>query len=230
MGNARRGFTLIELLVVIAIIAVLAAILFPIFTKAKERGKYAACTGNLKQIGFAMAMYRDDNNQKFPLYLVYPGRSWAYSWAGHLESYVKSAKVFICPHDYTKGLNNQGWQRAANFARSDGQPSTSYCYWASLYFQGTLEGWPSTTPPPGKDDKDWVGWMMGRAGVQSKFMVATCLWHIVPGSRQMDDYQNYDLSTVPTLRADGSVRPIKWWRDGGWPRLENEPYNTPYSP
>jgi len=61
MGR-KRGFTLIELLVVIAIIAILAAILFPVFARAKESGRRGQCTSNLKQIGNALAMYRDDNN------------------------------------------------------------------------------------------------------------------------------------------------------------------------
>src|SRR5438270_9796759 len=56
----KRGFTLIELLVVIAIIAILAAILFPVFAQAREAARKAACQSNLKQIGSALAMYRDD--------------------------------------------------------------------------------------------------------------------------------------------------------------------------
>jgi prepilin-type N-terminal cleavage/methylation domain-containing protein len=61
-SSKNRGFTLIELLVVIAIIAILAAILFPVFTSAREAGKRALCIGNLKQVGTAMALYRDDYN------------------------------------------------------------------------------------------------------------------------------------------------------------------------
>ena len=60
MRRRRRGFTLIELLVVVAIVAILAAILFPIFSAAREAGKRASCLSNLKQIGNALAMYRDE--------------------------------------------------------------------------------------------------------------------------------------------------------------------------
>ena len=60
-GRFRAGFTLIELLVVIAIIAILAAILFPVFSRARESGRRASCMSNEKQIGLAFAMYADDN-------------------------------------------------------------------------------------------------------------------------------------------------------------------------
>ena len=74
----RRGFTLIELLVVIAIIAILAAILFPVFAKARERAKQASCTSNCNQIVKAVIMPCDDNDSKFPRgmdhedYVLYP--------------------------------------------------------------------------------------------------------------------------------------------------------------
>ena len=64
----RKGFTLIELLVVIAIIAILAAILFPVFARAREKARQASCQSNLKQLTLAMLMYVQDYDEKFPMY------------------------------------------------------------------------------------------------------------------------------------------------------------------
>lgn len=64
----RRGFTLIELLVVIAIIAILAAILFPVFAKAREKARQASCTSNIKQIGLSVLMYAQDYDENGPIY------------------------------------------------------------------------------------------------------------------------------------------------------------------
>jgi prepilin-type N-terminal cleavage/methylation domain-containing protein/prepilin-type processing-associated H-X9-DG protein len=108
----RRAFTLIELLVVIAIIAILAAILFPVFSQAKESAKKTVCINNLKQLGLAVEMYLSDNDQHLPdrrdLKQSLPGGwkpwiSWPTSdpragWAGIIfEPYLKSYEIWSCP-------------------------------------------------------------------------------------------------------------------------------------
>ncbi|MFO8079838.1 MAG: prepilin-type N-terminal cleavage/methylation domain-containing protein, partial [Armatimonadota bacterium] len=67
MSTHRRGFTLIELLVVIAIIAILAAILFPVFARAREKARQTSCLSNLKQLGLGMQMYAQDYDERFNL-------------------------------------------------------------------------------------------------------------------------------------------------------------------
>jgi prepilin-type N-terminal cleavage/methylation domain-containing protein/prepilin-type processing-associated H-X9-DG protein len=102
----RRGFTLIELLVVIAIIAILAAILFPVFARAREKARQASCQSNLKQLGLACMMYAQDYDERYPLgcqdasyYGVNGGQcfdqhffhgNWTYP-------YVKNIQVMVCP-------------------------------------------------------------------------------------------------------------------------------------
>jgi len=77
-GRPRReGFTLIELLVVIAIIAILAAILFPVFAQAREKARQTSCTSNLKQLGTAMMMYAHDYDESYPSNWYPPDGHWA---------------------------------------------------------------------------------------------------------------------------------------------------------
>ncbi len=84
----RRGFTLIELLVVIAIIAILAAILFPVFAKAREKARSISCLSNLKQQGLAALQYVQDYDETFPAYS---------GWKGKFDPYMKSQNLWICP-------------------------------------------------------------------------------------------------------------------------------------
>lgn len=91
-----KGFTLIELLVVIAIIAILAAILFPVFTSAKENAKQTTCLKHGQQLGNALNMYLDDHGGKFPLCWTFNTSS-TLTWAHGLAKYTKSLGVFTCP-------------------------------------------------------------------------------------------------------------------------------------
>ncbi|MDR3707548.1 MAG: DUF1559 domain-containing protein [Capsulimonadaceae bacterium] len=95
----QPGFTLIELLVVIAIISIIAAILFPVFSTAREKARQNTCSSNLKQLGIAFQQYASDYDESFPTGLGYGGIS--IGWAGQLSSYVKNTGVFDCPDDQT---------------------------------------------------------------------------------------------------------------------------------
>jgi len=90
----RKAFTLIELLVVIAIIAILASILFPVFARARENARKAACQSNLKQIGLGVMMYAQDYDETYPIAsLTYTGGA---IWQV-LDPYVKNDQVWVCP-------------------------------------------------------------------------------------------------------------------------------------
>jgi len=97
----RCGFTLIELLVVIAIISILAAILFPVFARARESARRTSCISNLKQFGLAIMQYTQDYDEKYPLADdTSRGGRWSTAmlfWAEILEPYHKSNQIFYCP-------------------------------------------------------------------------------------------------------------------------------------
>ena len=119
-NQSRRAFTLIELLVVIAIIAILAAILFPVFAQAREKARSATCLSNQKQLGLGIIQYIQDYDECFPLGISYYGGTWqsygaslpagwdtpadadfdnfsATIWANSIQPYVKNTAVFTCP-------------------------------------------------------------------------------------------------------------------------------------
>ncbi len=95
----KKGFTLIELLVVIAIIAILAAILLPVFAKARENARKASCQSNLKQVAMGIAMYVQDYDENMPFNYHYDTtRSlWLWWWEDDTQPYVKNWQVFQCP-------------------------------------------------------------------------------------------------------------------------------------
>ncbi|MDR3708976.1 MAG: DUF1559 domain-containing protein [Capsulimonadaceae bacterium] len=97
----KVAFTLIELLVVIAIIAILAAILFPVFATAREKARQSACSSNVKQIGLSIIQYCQDYDEMFPGGTNPYGQGGG--WAGQVYPYVKSVNVFVCPSDTTLG-------------------------------------------------------------------------------------------------------------------------------
>ncbi|MFN3650794.1 MAG: DUF1559 domain-containing protein [Armatimonadota bacterium] len=141
--SRSRGFTLIELLVVIAIIAILAAILFPVFAQAREKARSISCLSQAKQMGTAISMYKQDYDETFPQAYWYvndnSGSGGYVQWSGSVQPYIKNWSLFICPSDKVRGLaptnfigNNLGYgtpsgQTSANGSIQDLQaPRLSY--------------------------------------------------------------------------------------------------------
>jgi len=133
----RKGFTLIELLVVIAIIAILAAILFPVFARAREKAKQASCLSNMKQIVLGAHMYVSDYDDNLIGHIAgrrddptWPWGAPYYMWHQQIYPYVKNLQLFVCPSMPTRTLA----------AQSDGSPaydgSLGYGinYWVSYFY------------------------------------------------------------------------------------------------
>jgi prepilin-type N-terminal cleavage/methylation domain-containing protein/prepilin-type processing-associated H-X9-DG protein len=100
----RKGFTLIELLVVIAIIAILAAILFPVFARAREKARQSSCLSNIKQISLGALMYAQDYDEAVPESLDRDQHSY---WFEKIMPYVMNEQVFVCPS--TTSTSMTGW-------------------------------------------------------------------------------------------------------------------------
>jgi len=131
------GFTLIELLVVVAIIALLAAILFPVFATAREKARRTTCTSNLKQLGLAYIQYAQDYDEHFPVGVNVTGISSngadGSGWAGCIYTYARGVGVFQCPDDPTKP-GTQG------FSQND---PLSYFENINVHTQTALASWTS---------------------------------------------------------------------------------------
>jgi prepilin-type N-terminal cleavage/methylation domain-containing protein/prepilin-type processing-associated H-X9-DG protein len=125
--SRSRGFTLIELLVVIAIIAILAAILFPVFAKAREKARQSSCLSNVKQVGLGLLMYTQDYDEKFVITGATDMAAWVtagnhYSvWYRAIQPYVKNTQLFVCPSDSSKtsakwDINGGTWNESTTAA------------------------------------------------------------------------------------------------------------------
>jgi prepilin-type N-terminal cleavage/methylation domain-containing protein/prepilin-type processing-associated H-X9-DG protein len=126
----RRGFTLIELLVVIAIITIIAAILFPVFARARENARRASCQSNLKQIALGIKQYMQDYDEYFPMVASYSYSGCSSSnpcggWAVTLQPYLKSEQIFQCPSQPNRDsspffdANNAMWGYSDYFYNSN---------------------------------------------------------------------------------------------------------------
>jgi prepilin-type N-terminal cleavage/methylation domain-containing protein/prepilin-type processing-associated H-X9-DG protein len=117
LRRPARGFTLIELLVVIAIIAILAAILFPVFARARENARRASCQSNLKQIGLAVMQYTQDYDEQYPVArLNGPSTGTRLMWVASTMPYMKSYQLYKCPSDANDTPNVSNWWLPAGVA------------------------------------------------------------------------------------------------------------------
>lgn len=212
MLKRRSGFTLIELLVVIAIIAILAAILLPVFAQAREKARQASCQSNMKQIATAMIMYTNDYDEKFApsTYLIQAGdprngqpdtpfcpncADHQYSWNELIYPYIKSTDVFICP-DIGKPSSSTTF---SNDGAGDGH--------VQYYVNRRVDGY--------RSDDSWVGpdWAINQA--QLKFPASTIMVGEDQscgdgGGTQQDNWGGWGWADNPSEELNGNGADTSW--------------------
>ena len=155
-GRSGLGFTLIELLVVIAIIAILAAILFPVFARARAKARQTKCLSNLKQIGLAFHMYASDYDELLPP--VAPSKwNWTHGWYhggsqqtamvkvyACLNPYIKNGQIWFCDDDVRRSyaVANGGWGSTTDAAAG----RVSYCFCTQWDTHGAAPGFDPMCP------------------------------------------------------------------------------------
>jgi len=168
----RKAFTLIELLVVIAIIAILAAILFPVFAQARESARKASCQSNLKQLGTAWMMYAQDYDETTNINSwnshtfdqpTYPGDPGAFGllqiFGQRLQPYIKNYRVLVCPSDGTP-WNSVDTQEVPNVRMLGSYMHNSYGRWRLAEIVAPADFfvmWDTTRTPCTQGDNAWIG-------------------------------------------------------------------------
>ena len=204
----RGGFTLIELLVVIAIIAILAAILFPVFARARENARRSSCQSNLKQIGLGIMQYTQDYDEKLPRRVVGPAPF--KSWRVVTQPYLKSTQIFACPSNTGNALDTEdngtgGLQTPAAMPRSysingesaniGGTPTSNIGIDVALASIGSV----AQTIIVGETDPDWRFPEIYMAGPATPNTGDTVQHYAFKGH----------LNTINWLFVDGHVKAMK---------------------
>ncbi|GAB4457916.1 MAG: hypothetical protein OHK0029_18390 [Armatimonadaceae bacterium] len=175
MNYTRKnsGFTLIELLVVIAIIAILAAILFPVFAQAREKARQTSCLSNTKQLALGAMMYTQDYDEAFVPTWIGNGPGWSgdgwpgdQRWQDVIQPYVRNNQIFLCPSDSTQvyGITPPGTTEAAGDLYYASMNTSSYALNNSYWGGSGVAGVSATAPSYG----------IGRPGVGATKSLAAC--------------------------------------------------------
>ena len=181
MGR-KLGFTLVETLVVISIIAVLAGLLFPVFASARRSARRTVCISQLRQIGLALQMYRQDN-EEYPLHL-----------SAINDAYVKDPRIFVCPQDPNDGQYPGDPRMEGTLYLPSG---VSYDYIPRWKLAADLGWW---EPPPA----------IGRGKWDDLTPISSCQWHwATTFNTQWTENQQGARGWQMILTAGGTVRKLR---------------------
>lgn len=217
----KRGFTLIELLVVIAIIAILAAILFPVFARARENARRTSCSSNLKQIGLGILQYVQDYDETMPGHNMQGVQKQV--WQDTIQPYVKSDQLFVCPSDSgAKFISSKGYADRPNgnggtVGYTDGNYMGSY----GANIVGWQGGYP-TTAFSVPDNGVFVNLAQFEAPTTTVMVADTSRTFEIPaqnsdspvvtgtaGNRQLLTIRERHLETTNVLYSDGHVKSVR---------------------
>jgi prepilin-type N-terminal cleavage/methylation domain-containing protein/prepilin-type processing-associated H-X9-DG protein len=224
----RNGFTLIELLVVIAIIAILAAILFPVFAKAREKARQASCASNEKQIGLGIMQYTEDYDETFFARDFSNSQMW-WSWRDACMPYIKSSQIWVCPSNnntQTSGPNNL----TSSYAINDAGCHFDVGYnWSNRFMKLAALQEPAqkilVTELRWTNWDDWASpwwgsggwnWQTGYAGHTNQFNLLFCDGHVKsmqPSQTVMNGFNMWDQTNDNTV-IDYSGQ------GGGWQQVD----------
>lgn len=206
--RTRRGFTLIELLVVIAIIAILAAILFPVFARAREAARATSCKSNLKQIGTAAQLYAQDYDEMVtPSFLYYAPSANLVWWPDLVRPYVKNEPLYKCPSQAVAPCSN--WRRPAGLVPSVVCTSYTIPDWSSRGVGMAQIPTPADTIQ-GVDSNSFEYWSYEQTDAPMNRTTYT------PQTAK----RHSDMMNV--LYYDGHVKAVKQTRLGDWTLAEGD--------
>jgi prepilin-type N-terminal cleavage/methylation domain-containing protein/prepilin-type processing-associated H-X9-DG protein len=155
----RRGFTLIELLVVIAIIAILAAILFPVFAKAREKARQTSCLNNVKQLALSIIQYCQDYDERYP-FSSGGYENTSIKWWDRIYPYVKNNQIYSCPSASGAGAGKVTYNYNTDLAYYGDTPSTIHTLGDVIYPAQTIMTTERTTCPASLGSTALCCWAM----------------------------------------------------------------------